>query len=159
MFFFEEGLPGEFDSVALAVALHYVYVVVRQDDNASTIVDSYEGESLCETEDYIYYLVSADLWEAEDDVHRLKITLPETYQQGFKISEVDEDAFLSFCEGVLSASLRVVLDEKESRIGRIVIEGLSGVDDTSLFVAPKESISGTDEDTLSEIVASFDDTT
>ncbi|MDR5674679.1 hypothetical protein RH858_16265 [Halalkaliarchaeum sp. AArc-GB] len=157
MFFVEEDLPDEFDSVALAVVLHYAYVVVRQDDNASTIVDLYDGESFCETEDYIYYLVSADLWDTEDDVHRLDITLPETYQEGFKIGEVDEDAFLSLCESVLSASLRVVLGEKESRIGRTVIEGLSEVDDTSLFVAPKESVSGTDEDTLSEIVASFDE--
>lgn len=157
LFFFEEGLPDDFDAVALAVVLHYAYVVVRQDDNASTIVDIYDGESFCETEDYIYYLVSADLWDTEDDVHRLDITLPETYQEGFKIGEVDEDAFLSLCESVLSASLRVVLGEKESRIGRTVIEGLSEVDDTSLFVAPKESVSGTDEDTLSEIVASFDE--
>lgn len=39
MFTIEEGLPDEFDSVALAVVLHYAYVVVRQDDNASTIVN------------------------------------------------------------------------------------------------------------------------
>lgn len=157
MFMFEEGLPDEFDSVALAVVLHYAYVVVRQDDNASTIVNLYDGESLCETEDYIYYLVSADLWDTDDDVQHLEITLPETYQEGFKINEVDGDAFLSLCESVLSASLRVVLDERESRIGRTVIKGLSEVDDTSLFAAPKESISDNSEDTLSEIVASFDE--
>lgn len=156
MFMFEEGLPDEFDSVALAVVLHYAYVVVRQDDNISTIVDFYDGESLCQTEDYIYYLVNADIWDAEDDVQHLDITLPETYQEGFKISEVDDDAYLSLCETVFSASLRVVLNEKESRIGRTMIKGLSEVDDTSLFVAPKESITGTDEDIPSGIVASFD---
>jgi hypothetical protein len=157
MFMFEEGLPDEFDSVALAVVLHYAYVVVRQDDNVSTIVNLYDGESLCEIEDYIYYLVSADLWDTDDDVQHLEITLPETYQEGFKINEVDGDVFLSLCESVLSASLRVVLDERESHIGRTVIKGLSEVDDTSLFAAPKESISDNSEDTLSEIVASFDE--
>ncbi|GAA0515301.1 hypothetical protein SAMN04488066_10315 [Halorubrum aquaticum] len=156
MFMFEEGLPDEFDSIALAVVLHYAYVVVRQDDNTPTIVDLYDGESLCETENYIYYLVDADFWDAEDDAQHLEITLPETYQEGFKVSEVDEDVFLSLCESVLSASLRVVLNEKESRIGRTVIKGLSEVDDTSVFAAPKESIIDTDVDLLSEIVASFD---
>jgi hypothetical protein len=157
IFLFEEGLPDEFDSVALAVALHYAYVVVRQDDNASTIVDIYDGESFCESEDYIYHLVSADFWDTEDDLYELEITFPETYHEGFKLSEVDHDSFLSLCEKALSASLRVVLDEKESRIGRVVIKGLSEIEDTSLFVAPKESISDAGENPLSEIIASFDD--
>lgn len=156
MFMFEEGLPDEFDSIALAVVLHYAYVVVRQDDNTPTIVDFYDGESLCETENYIYYLVDADFWNAKDDAEDLKITLPETYHEGFKVSQVDEDVFMSLCESVLSASLRVVLNEKESRIGRTVIKGLSEVDDTSVFAAPKESIIDADVDIFSEIVAPFD---
>lgn len=156
-FISEEGLPDEFNSVALAVVLHYTYVVVRQGDNASTIVDIYDGESLCETEDYIYYLVNADFWDAEDDMYEFEIMFPDTYEEGFKISEVKVATFLSLFESALSASLREVLDETESRIGRTVMKGLSEVDDTSLFVVPKESISDTQDDTLSEIVASFDD--
>jgi hypothetical protein len=49
------------------------------------------------------------------------------------------------------------MNEKDTRIGRTVINGLSEVDDTSLFVALKESTSDTDEDTLSEIVSLFDE--
>jgi hypothetical protein len=82
---------------------------------------------------------------------------PTTASKTGTLSEVDTDAFLSLCEGVLSASLRVALDEDEPRIVRSIINGLSEVDDTSLFVAPKESISDTNGDTISEIVASFDE--
>lgn len=153
----EEGLPDEFDSLPLAVALHYMYVALREDGNTPTIVDVYDGESLCETDDYIYYLVSTDFWDTEDDDVELEINIPGTYQEVFQIAEVDEDAFLSLCESVLSASLREVLDENKSRIAQIVIKGLSEVDDTSLFVAPRERISVTNENTLSEIVASFDE--
>lgn len=157
IFMIAEELPDEFDSVQLAVIIHYTYVAIRQDDHASNIVDIYDGERFCEIDNYMYYLVSADFWDSRNELYEFTVTLPETYWEGFGLSEVDIDAFLSLCEGVLSASLRVALDEDESRIVRTVINGLSEVDDTSLFVAPKESISDTDGDTLSEIVASFDE--